>query len=152
MCSSDLQTFAITGTKYRQDITQKTLLESLATQSIEGKTASVTRQTYNWPLVTDISVVVNSDGSEDQTTKVNQQYQLNVAATPANQAPFTSSLFNAGAHVDTLEFDSSGNFVGNIGMTSGQRYSYTDSTGANYKCAIAAANNVLTSFSGGCAQ
>lgn len=149
---SNQQTFAITGTKYRQDITQKTLLESLATQSIEGKTTSVTRQTYNWPLVTDISVVVNSDGSEDQTTKVNQQYQLNVAATPANQAPFTSSLFNAGAHVDTLEFDSSGNFVGNIGMTSGQRYSYTDSTGANYKCAIAAANNVLTSFSGGCAQ
>ena len=149
---SNQQTFAITGAKYQQDITQKTLLESLATQSIEGKTTSVTRQTYNWPLVTDISVVVNSDGSEDQTTKINQQYQLNVAATPANQASFTSSLFNAGAHVDTLEFDSSGNFVGNTGMTSGQRYSYSDSTGANYKCAIAAANNVLTSFSGGCAQ
>lgn len=149
---SNQQTFAITGTKYQQDINQRTLLESLATQSIEGKTTSVTRQTYNWPLVTDISVVVNSDGSEDQTTKINQQYQLNVAATPASQASFTSSLFNAGAHVDTLEFDSSGNFVGNTGMTSGQRYSYSDSNGANYKCAIAAANNVLTSFSGGCAQ
>ncbi|HEY4902261.1 MAG TPA: peptide-N4-asparagine amidase [Candidatus Sulfotelmatobacter sp.] len=149
---SNQQTFAISGTKYQQDINQRTLLESLATQSIGGTTTSATRQTYNWPLVTDILVAVNADGSEDQTTKINQEYQLNIAATPTNQASFTSSLFNAGAHVDTLEFDSSGNFIGNTGMTSGQRYSYSDSTGANYKCAIAAANNVLTSFSGGCAQ
>ena len=145
---SNQQNFAITGTKYQQDITQKTLLESLATQSIEGQTISATRQTYNWPLVTDILVAVNADGSEDQTTKVNQEYQLNVANLPS----FTSSTFNAGTHVDRLEFGSSGNFVGNTGMTSGQRYSYNDSTGSNYKCAIAAANNVLTSFSGGCAQ
>jgi Peptide N-acetyl-beta-D-glucosaminyl asparaginase amidase A len=147
---SSKQNFAITGTKYQQDISQGTTLTSSTRQSIAGQTITTTHQSYNWPLVTDISVVVNSDGSEDQTTKITQEDQTSVNST--GLAPFTSSLFNYGAHVDTLEFDSSGNFIGNTGMTSGQRYSYTDSTGANYKCAIAAASNVLTSFSGGCAQ
>src|ERR1700722_19975042 len=62
---SNQQTFAISGTKYQQDINQRTLLESLATQSIGSTTKSATRHTYNWPLVTDILVAVNADGSED---------------------------------------------------------------------------------------
>src|ERR1700685_366282 len=144
------QNFTITGTKYQQDISQGSTLTSTATQAIGSKTIATTNQSYNWPLVTDISVVVNSDGSEDQTTKITQEDQTSVNST--GLAPFTSSLFNYGAHVDTLEFDSSGNFTGNTGMTSGQQYSYSDSNGNNYKCAVAAANNVLTNFSGGCAQ
>jgi hypothetical protein len=149
---SNKQNFAITGTKYVQDISQGTTLTSSAIQTIGSQTISTTNQTYNWPLVTDISFVVNSDGSSAQTTKITQEDQTSVNATSANQAPFTSSLLNYGAHVDTLEFDSSGNFTGNTGMTSGQKYSYNDSNGLNYKCAVAAANNVLTNFSGGCQQ
>ncbi len=147
---TNTQNFALTNTKYQQDISQGTTLTSTATQAIGSNTIATANQTYNWPLVVDISVVVNSDGSEDQTTKVTQEDQAGVKST--GLSPFTSSLFNYGAHIDTLEFDSSGNFIGNTGMTSGQQYSYTDSNGNNYKCAVAAAANVLTNFSGGCAQ
>jgi Peptide N-acetyl-beta-D-glucosaminyl asparaginase amidase A len=146
------QNFAITASKYQQDISQGTTLTSSATQAIGGKTIATTNQTYNWPLVTDISYVVNSDGSAAETTKITQEDQTSLNATSANQAPFWSSLLNYGAHIDTLEFDSNGNFTGNTGMSSGQQYSYTDSNGNAYKCAVAAANNVLTSFSGGCQQ
>jgi hypothetical protein len=147
---TNTQNFALTATKYQQDISQGTTLRSTATQAIGGNTIATTNQTYAWPLVVDISVVVNSDGSEDQTTKITQEDQASVSST--GLSPFSSSLYNYGAHTDTLEFDSSGNFIGNTGMTSGQQYSYTDSNGNNYKCAVAAAANVLTSFSGGCAQ
>ena len=147
---TNTQNFAITDTKYQQDISQSLMLTSTATQKVGSQTIGTTHQTYHWPLVVDISVVVNSDGSEDQTTKVTQEDQADTNTT--GQSSFTSALLNYGAHIDTLEFDSSGNFVGNTGMSSGQKYSYTDSNGNSYKCAVAAANNVLTNFSGGCAQ
>jgi hypothetical protein len=126
------------------------MLVSTATQKIGSQTIGTTHQTYHWPLVVDISYVVNSDGSSAQTTNITQEDQANTNT--AGVAPFTSALLNYGAHIDTLEFDSSGNFTGNTGMSSGQKYSYTDSNGNSYKCAVAAAANVLTSFSGGCAQ
>jgi hypothetical protein len=147
---TNTQNFAITDTKYQQDISQSLMMVSTATQKVGSQTIGTTHQTYHWPLVVDISVVVNSDGSEDQTTKVTQEDQADTNTT--GQSSFTSALLNYGAHIDTLEFDSSGNFVGNTGMSSGQKYSYTDSNGNSYKCAVAAANNVLTNFSGGCAQ
>ena len=65
---------------------------------------------------------------------------------------YTSSLVNAGQRADTLEFDSSFNFLGNTGQSSEQQYNSFDSTGAAYDCAISAAANVLTGFSPGCAQ
>ena len=147
---TNTQNFAITDTKYQQDISQSLMMVSTATQKVGSQTIGTTHQTYHWPLVVDISVVVNSDGSEDQTTKVTQEDQADTNTT--GQSSFTSALLNYGAHIDTLEFDSGGNFVGNTGMSSGQKYSYTDSNGNSYKCAVAAANNVLTNFSGGCAQ
>jgi hypothetical protein len=147
---TNTQNFALTATKYQQDISQSMMLVSTETQKIGSQTIATTHQTDHWPLVTDISYVVNSDGSSAQTTKIKQEDQADVTST--GLAPFTSSSVNYGTHVDTLEFDSSGNFTGNTGMTSGQKYSYTDSNGTIYKCALAAANNVLTSFSGGCAQ
>jgi hypothetical protein len=147
---TNTQNFALTATKYQQDISQALSLVSTATQKIGSQTLATTHQTYHWPLVTDISYVVNSDGTSAQTTKIKQEDQADVTST--GLAPLTSSLLNYGTHIDTLNFDSSGNFTGNTGMSSGQKYSYTDSNGNIYKCALAAANNVLTSFSGGCAQ
>jgi hypothetical protein len=69
-----------------------------------------------------------------------------------NVVTFTSSLENSGQHSDTLELDSSFNLLGNTGQSSSQQYNYFDSTSAAYLCDLAAAANVLTYFSPGCAQ
>ena len=150
---SSNQFFDLTNSEFVQNITQGSSLTSSTRQMLAGQPISSTYQSYNWPLVTDISVVVNSDGSEAQTTQVSQKYQLNTNSTsPTHFLPFVSSEINSGQHIDTLNFDSSGNFTGNTGMKSSQNYSYSDSTGYTYKCALTAANNVLTNFTAGCAQ
>jgi peptide N-acetyl-beta-D-glucosaminyl asparaginase amidase A len=150
---SSNQFFNINDSEYVQNITQGSSLTSSTRQMLAGQPISSNYQSYNWPLVTDISVVVNPDGSEAQTTQVSQKYQLNTNSTsPTSFLPFVTSEINSGQHIDTLNFDSSGNFTGNTGMKSSQNYTYSDSTGYTYKCALAAANNVLTNFSSGCAQ
>jgi hypothetical protein len=149
---SSKQAFDITNSKYVQNIAQGNLVTSYTRQTINGQPGSTTYQSFNFPLVTDISYIVNSDGSSAQTTVATQTYGVNVKTEAPNQSPFSSSLLNFGKHADTLEFDSSGNFTGNTGMKSSQRYTSSDSTGAAYDCAVAAANNVLTYFAPGCPQ
>lgn len=143
------QSFDITSTKYVQDITQGTTLKSWTRESKADHPDAVTYQSFDFPLTVDISYVVNSDGSSEQTTSATQSYQVNANGIE-RQFPFFSSLSNSGEHTDTLDFDSSGNFTGNTGMSSSQRYTYYDSYGNAYNCALAAANDVLTSIGRGC--
>ena len=149
---SNNQNFNITGTKYVQNISQNTLLSSYTTASQTGIPSIVYYQNYTWPLVVDISLAFLSDGDINQTTTARQNYNLNTTTTQSGKVTFDSSLTNAGQHVDTLEFDSSFNLLGNTGQSSAQQYNYYDSTSAAYDCAISAVANVLTAFSPGCAQ
>ena len=144
--------FNITGTQYVQDISQNTFLNSYTTVSQTGVPTAVYNQTYTWPLVVDISEVFLSNGDINQTTTAKQTYELNTSTTQSGRVTEASSLTNAAQHVDTLEFDSSFNLLGNTGQSSGQQYNYYDSTGAAYNCAISAVANALTAYSPGCAQ
>jgi hypothetical protein len=144
------QFFDISSTEYVQDITQGTTLTSWTRESKAGQPDAITYGSFTFPLTVNISYVVNSDGSSEQTTSATQKYQANVNAQAGNHFPFFSSLSNSGKHVDTLQFDSSGNFTGNTGMSSSQRYTFYDSDGTAYNCALAAANNVLTAIGPGC--
>jgi hypothetical protein len=149
---SNDQHFDINSKIYVQDISQSTTLTSYTTTSQAGMQPVVTSQTFSFPLVVDIVLNYLADGDIDQTTTAKQTYLVNDSTSQAGGGSFTSYLENTGQHVDTLEFDSDFNFLGNTGQSSGQQYNYFDTTGAAYDCAISAAANVLTGFSPGCAQ
>jgi hypothetical protein len=149
---SNSQYFNITGTQYTQNISQGTTLNAYTTVTQPGMSNIVYQQNYSFPLTVDISQVTLKTGNINVTTKANQTYNLTDTNTQSGRVLYTSSLDNAAQHVDTLEYDSAGNFIGNTGQSSGQQYNYFDSTNAAYNCAISAAANVLAAFSPGCAQ
>ena len=93
-----------------------------------------------------------SNGDVDETTTADQNYTATTTNTQNKVITYTSSMVNTGQHTDTLEFDSSFNFLGNTGQSAAQQYSYSDSNGGSYICDLTAAANVLTAFSPGCAQ
>lgn len=146
------QYFNITATQYLQKISQATTLSSYTTVSQTGVPSVVYYQGYTFPFTVDISEIVLSDGDVNVTTTADQTYQLTTSDTQSGATTYSSFLENAGQHVDTIEYDSSFNFLGNTGQSSAQQYNTYDSTGVAYDCAISAAANVLTAFSPGCAQ
>jgi hypothetical protein len=149
---SNTQDFNITGNEYVQEISLVSGVSSTATTLGGGAATAVTSQTFNFPLLLDISQVVQSNGNINQTTNATQNYQSSVRTVQKDKVLYTSSLVNAAQHKDTLEFDSSFNLLGNTGQSSAQQYDYSDSTGAGYDCALSAAANALAWFSPGCAQ
>ncbi len=146
------QYFNIDANQYMQDISQATIIHSTVTTTQNGSTTT-SSQNYNWPLGLDIRQVVDqSTGNINQQTNANQTYELSTSSSQSGRKTYTSSLSNAGQHVDTLEFDSGGNFLGNTGQSSAQQYTSFDSTGNSYDCSLTAVANALTAFSTGCAQ
>ena len=146
------QYFSITGPQYLQDISQTSTVGSHTTVSQSGVPNIVYAQTYNFPLTVDITLAFLSNGNINQTTKADQTYKLTTSTTQSGAILYNSTLDNAAQHVDTLELDSSFNIIGNTGQSSAQQYNSYDSTGAAYNCDLAAAANLLTSFSSGCTQ
>jgi hypothetical protein len=149
---TNFQVFNITGTEYVQDISQGTLLNSYTVVSQPGAVSVVNYKTFSFPLTVNIDEVVLSSGDINVTTTAKQTYQVTDNITQGGKVTYTSFLENAGQHVDTIEYDSSFNFLGNTGQSSSQQYNAFDSTGAGYDCAISAVANVLTAFSPGCTQ
>jgi hypothetical protein len=147
---SNNQFFDITGTQFVQDISQISELSSQTTTWGSGQ-PTVTNQLFNFPLTVNISQLVQSNGDINQTTTASQTYGLVTATAENNREAFASFLVNTAQHKDTLELDSSFNILGNTGQSSFQLYNYFDSTGAFYNCELAAAANVLTKVSHGCA-
>jgi hypothetical protein len=146
------QYFGITGHEYIQDISQGTTVASKTTVSQAGAASTVYSQNYNFPLVVDISEFFLANGNINQKTSAKQTYQKTISTTQGGSVIYSSSLENAGQHVDTLELNSSFNLLGNTGQSGAQQYNYFNSKGVAYDCAISAAANVLTAVSPGCKQ
>ena len=146
------QYFDINATKYVQNIKLGSTVTSNTTVSQKGVANIVYNQDYSFPLVLDINEVTLPDGDVNQTTTADQTYQLTTSTKQSGVILYNSTLENTAQHVDTLEFDSSFNLIGNTGQSSAQQYNSFDSTGAAYLCDISAAANVLTAFSPSCTQ
>ncbi len=146
------QYFDITDTKYTQNIKIGSTVNSTTTTSGGGLPKTVSTQTFTFPFTVDITEKVLSNGDVDETTTADQNYTATTTNTQNKVITYTSSMVNTGQHTDTLEFDSSFNFLGNTGQSAAQQYSYSDSNGGSYICDLTAAANVLTAFSPGCAQ
>lgn len=146
------QNFTINNSEYVQNITQTSSANSTITVATSGKPTVTYTDNLQFPLTLDISAVAQSDGGTNQTTKAWQTYDAQNTTKQGGVLSYTSLLTNAANHQDTLEFDSSGNLIGNIDQSASQLYNDTDSTGVNLFCTISAANNVLTAFSPTCSQ
>ena len=149
---SNGQSFIINNNEYVQNITQTSSASSTTTVSTAGKPSVVTTKSFQFPLTLDFSQAVTSSGGVNQTTTVWQTYDLQQTSKQSGVLTYTSLLTNAANHQDTLEFDSSFNLIGNTNQSATQLFNNTDSTGTNQVCTIAAAGNVLTSFSKTCVQ
>lgn len=149
---SNTQHFVVNTSSFVQNIGVSSTIATSTRTFVKGSPLMVKNQIMTFPLVMDISQKTQSNGDIFQTTTANQFYTVNDLMLAGGQKISHSLLTNAGQHIDTLEFDSSFNFLGNTGQSSAQEYNYSDSTGATYSCSLAAANNVLTAFSPGCPQ
>jgi len=146
------QVFNITNTVFTQNITQNGSVNSTTTVATSGQPTTVYTHNFQFPLIVDITQAVQSNGNINQTTKAWQTYDEQKLTKQNGILTFIGLLTNAGQHQDTLTFDSNFNLVGNTNQSASQLYNATDSTGANFYCTLAAANNVLTAFSQTCSQ
>ncbi len=142
------QYFDITDTTYTQDITLGSFVISTTTTSGGGAGRTVESQTFNFPATVNLYQFVASNGDTDLTTTAEQDYTATTLATRGGFVTYASAEVNTGRHQDTIDFVT---FL-NSNQSSSQHYNYWDSAGAAYSCDLAAAANVLTYFSKGCAQ
>ena len=145
------QSFDITNTNYVQDINQATDVSSKTTVAKSDGGGAIYTRDFHFPLLLNISQVVEKSGNIDQTTTANQTYEVQSFGF-GDGITFASFVSNNGNHQDTLEFDSSFNLIGNSNQSASQHYVSADSDGLFYDCQIAAKNNSLTTVSRGCNQ
>jgi peptide N-acetyl-beta-D-glucosaminyl asparaginase amidase A len=144
---SNDQQFINSDTQFQQNIKQKTDLISLTTTARRGSVAIVEKQ-LSYPLTLNINFVVNADGSQAQTTTVDQLLESQQAQLGGG-LPFLGITTNEMKSNDTLLFDASGNFTGFQNRNSSQTY-FSQSTASDcYSRSIASANGVLTSVTDG---
>ncbi|MFY9823456.1 MAG: peptide-N4-asparagine amidase [Thermoanaerobaculia bacterium] len=144
---SNSQQFINSATQFQQNIKQKTDLVSVTQTAQHGSVAIVEKQ-LSYPLTLDINFVVNADGTQAQTTTVDQELEAQQAQVGGG-LPFLGIITNEVKTNDTLLFDASGNFTGFQNRNSSQTYFSQSTAGDCYSRSIASANGVLTSVTDG---
>lgn len=145
---SNNQSFNLTPTAFQQDISVTNNVTT--TTNIVNANGTQTTQSTQWmfPLSMSIGFVQNSNGTYSQTT-TSQQSAEQLASADAVWGTAPYGMRNIVQSADTLNFDSSFNFIGNSGASSSQQYEYEtpDSNGGNlcYNRTISNANNAVTS-------
>jgi hypothetical protein len=110
-----------------------------------GGRTTVAQANFSYPLTVDINVQVAADGSETQTTTIDQQ---DIVGLRSNDGWGDGSFLDEEVKsTDTLNFDSGGNFTGNSGAKSSATDFQTDGWGDFYFLGLGSKNNVLTSIS-----
>jgi peptide N-acetyl-beta-D-glucosaminyl asparaginase amidase A len=144
---SNSQQFINSATQFQQNIKQKTGLVSV-TETKQRAGVAIAETALSYPLTLDINFVVNADGSQAQTTVVDQQL-VDQQAQVGHGFPFLGLVSNEVKTNDTLLFNASGNFTGFQDRKSSQTY-FSKSTNSDcYSRSIASANGVLTSVTDG---
>lgn len=140
--------FQILALSYIQNIDQTTTIHSVVTTHNAGG-RFVNTVNHAWPLLVDLTLLYNSDGSGVQTTTINQYYERDQEATHNGEATSFSLLRNRVRATDALDFNSSYEITGNQKQSSSQNYFASDSTGYCYSRDITAAAGLLTSITNG---
>jgi Peptide N-acetyl-beta-D-glucosaminyl asparaginase amidase A len=145
---SSVQYFKVFAAEFEQNIDQNTTIQSVVTtHNASGTTVNTVHHT--WPLKLNITFLVNPDGSQKQTTTVNQYKERDQTTRHNGQATAFSLLRDRVITTDTLNFDAGGNFTGNTGQSAAQDYFDSNSTGYCYSRSITAATGLLASITDG---
>src|SRR5277367_1990362 len=91
---SSVQQFVSSDVQYTQDINQNTRVNSTSLTRV-GPQIFASVEQFKYPLVFDINITVNADGSEDQQSTVHQEFDRDVIA-----PGFVSAVSN---HVDSTD-------------------------------------------------
>jgi Peptide N-acetyl-beta-D-glucosaminyl asparaginase amidase A len=142
------QVFDVGPTIDEQNVQQLSTVDSTSVTK-QGWSETRAEQHFRYPLTINFSYVVNSDGSVDQTTSVQQAYDRHEKTSLNGWPVYESSVHNEVKATDTLPFDASGNLLGPMGSKTSQTYTWKDSLGACYSRTIKAAAQVLTSVEDG---
>jgi hypothetical protein len=142
------QVFDVSPTTDVQNVQQLSTVDSTSVTK-QGWSETTTERHFRYPLTIDFSYVVNSDGSADQTTTVDQGYDKHEKTSQGGWPVYESSVHNEVKATDTLPFDASGNFLGPTGSKTSQTYTWKDSQGGCYSRTIKAAAQALTSVEDG---
>jgi peptide N-acetyl-beta-D-glucosaminyl asparaginase amidase A len=134
------------GLIYDQTIHQNTSISSTTTTTAGSNITTDTKQ-FSWPLNLTYDFTANPDGSFQQYTTADQQFQKDVLVQLNGRHTYSSSFSDEVTPTDTLIVDANGN-SSTQGQANTETYQYSNSNGACWNQRIRAAG-VLTSVHGG---
>lgn len=145
---SNWQKYYVTfdGLIYDQTVHQNTSISSVTTTA--GSNITTDTKQFSWPMDLTYDFTANSDGSFQQYSKIDQQFQRGVRVKVNGKQSYSSSYSDEVTPTDTLIVDSNGN-VTTQGQANTETYQYSNSDGACWNERIRAAAGVLTSVHGG---
>lgn len=142
------QQFDVGPTTEIQNAQQTSTVDS-RTSTREGPFVTTNEQHFSYPLTIDFSFIVNPDGSFYQTTTSSQKDLVRADEDINGFKVFETRLRNEVNATDTLNWDSSGNFLGPSGSTTTQTYRSNDSLGNCYSRTLTASAQKLASVTDG---
>jgi hypothetical protein len=145
---SNWQKYYVTfdGLTYDQTVHQNTSISSVTT--IAGSNITTDSKQFSWPMDLTYDFTANPDGSFQQYSKIDQQFQRGVGVRLNGKQSYSSSYSDEVTPTDTLIVDANGN-VTTQGQANTETYQYSNSDGACWNERIRAAAGVLTSVHGG---
>ena len=145
---SSNQTFDVSPSTDIQDAQQLTTVDSTTTTR-NGWFQNTSEKHFRYPLTVDYSFVINSDGSYTQTTTADQKDQTDEKHSLDGFGLFSSQLSNEVHATDTLNWDSSGTFLGPTGGKTWQAYTWKGAPWQCYSRTLTAIAQKLTSVKDG---
>lgn len=135
------------GLIYDQTVHQGTSISS-ATTTRDQRNSTTRNTQFAWPLDLTYNYTANADGSYQQSSQINQEFDKNSLVLVNRWPVYFSSFSDAVSPTDTLSVDANGN-VTTTGQANDEQYQYSNSNGACWNERIRAAAGVLTSVHGG---
>ncbi|HTW47130.1 MAG TPA: peptide-N4-asparagine amidase [Acidobacteriaceae bacterium] len=145
---SNNQEFIVSATQDEQNVQQLSTVSSTTTTR-DGPFVTTAQRNFRYPLNIDYNFVVNSDGSADQYTTVQQGWTKDEAKNLDGFPIEGSNTSNSVNATDTLQFNASGDFIGNVNSRTTGTYTWKDSSGGCYSRTISAAAQALTGVKDG---
>ena len=138
----------VTGSPDTQNAQQTSTLDSTVTTK-GGPFAGTVNKHFSYPLNINYTFIVNPDNSFYQTTTVDQQDLIHELNNPVGAKAAVSDLTNHVTATDTLNWNSSGVFLGPTGAHTTQTYRLHDPSRGCYDRTITAENQALVSVTDG---
>lgn len=142
------QEFDVNANTDVQNAQQTSTLDSTVTTK-GGWFAGTVEKHFSYPLNIDFSFIVNPDNSFYQTTIVDQQDMVHELNNPTGAKAVVSDLTNHITATDTLNWNTSGTFLGPTGAHTTQTYRLHDPSRGCYDRTISAENQQLVSVTNG---